>query len=292
MTFVGPLQLPRATRQRIRFDLTQDEAVIEPAELRGVFHGYSDAPEPTPRVRCYTLSEIVAEKVRALVERAGRARDVYDVVNVGRNLRAELASPRIADLAARKFAFKDLPKPVPDAVLARVDPAVLEVDWNQALRHQLPVLPPVGEALASLSETVRWLLGGPAPAPPPVVPGRAGEHTVEPVRFARPVLARQLGLGAPVALPAWQSEAYGSGMDRVRYAARNRLLIQVRYHGVQRLVEPYSLRRPRTGNLLLYVYEVGRGAGPGEGVKAFKVAEIDSVALTDQPFTPRYLVEL
>jgi len=46
------------------------------------------APESLPGVLCYSLNEILAEKIRALHERAGRARDVYDVVNVGRNFSA------------------------------------------------------------------------------------------------------------------------------------------------------------------------------------------------------------
>ncbi len=71
MTFVGPLQLARAQRQRIRLDLTRDELVVDPPGLREVFHGYSDEPEPLPRIRCYTLAEILAEKVRALFRAFG-----------------------------------------------------------------------------------------------------------------------------------------------------------------------------------------------------------------------------
>ena len=73
LTFTGPLQLPRAQRQRIRFDLTQDELVVDPPESRHVFHGYSDIPDPVPQVFCYSLNEILAEKVRALFERSVNA---------------------------------------------------------------------------------------------------------------------------------------------------------------------------------------------------------------------------
>ena len=57
-------------------------------------------------------------------------------------------------------------------------------------------------------------------------------------------------------------------------------------------MEPYSLRMPKTGNLLLYVFETQRGLGPGEGIKSFKVAEIGEVEATNQTFQPRFLVEL
>lgn len=293
MTYVGPLQLARAQRQRIRLDLTRDELVIDPPELREVFHGYSDEPEPLPRIRCYTLAEILAEKVRALFERSGRARDVYDVVNVGRNLRAELSPGEIRTLASKKFAFKALDPPSPDLILARVDADVLASDWVNALRHQLPVLPPVAEFLAALREVLEWLLGvgphGPLLVP---VPGGKGETAVPQVRFARPLAARALGRGVPAGAGTRPEPVYGSRMDRLRYAARNRLLAQVTYHGVTRLVEPYSLRMPGTGNLLLYVFEVQRGTGGGGGIKALKVAELGDVQVTERSFQPQFLVEL
>ncbi len=293
MTFVGPLQLARAQRQRIRFDLTRDELVIGPSERHDAFHGYSDAPDPIPRIRCYSLGEILAEKVRALFERSGRARDVYDVVNVGRNLRAELSPDEIRSLATRKFAFKTLDPPTPELILARVDSDVLASDWANALRHQLPVLPPVGEFLTALREVLEWLLGV-APPKPVLAPVPAGkdETAIPAIRFTRPLAARPLGLGVPAGAGTWPETVYGSRMDRVRYAARNRLLAQVTYHGVPRLVEPYSLRMPKTGNLLLYVFEVQRGAGGGGGIKALKVTELADVQVTDRSFQPRFLVEL
>lgn len=293
MTFSGPLQLPRAERQRIRFDLTRDELVVDPPEERDVFHGYSDAPNPPARVRCYSLNEVLAEKLRALVERSGRARDVYDVVNVGRNLRTDLAPEDIVGIATEKFRFKDLEDPTPELIIEAIDPGVLEVDWGQALRHQLPVLPPVDEFLAALSEVLDWLFAVEgAPLPLPAVSGGAGEADVPPIRFARPAPTAGLGRGAPAPSGAWPAQTFGSGMDRVRYGARNRLLVRIDYHGVPRLVEPYSLRMPRTGNLLLYVYEVQRGGGPGGGIKAFKVGEIGGVEVTNLPFQPKYLIEL
>jgi hypothetical protein len=69
-------------------------------------------------------------------------------------------------------------------------------------------------------------------------------------------------------------------------------LARIDYHGVSRLVEPYSLRMPKTGNLLLYVHEVERGGAEGEGIKSFSVEELGEVAITEQPFHPRWAIEL
>jgi hypothetical protein len=43
---------------------------------------------------------------------------------------------------------------------------------------------------------------------------------------------------------------------------------------------------------LLYVYELDRGGRASQGIKALKVDEVRSAEITDQPFTPRYRVEL
>lgn len=87
-TYAGPLNLPSRTQQRIKFDITDDEVIVDSADMREVFHLYSDAPSPSGKVRCYSVNEILAEKTRAISERQGRARDIYDIVNISRNFQA------------------------------------------------------------------------------------------------------------------------------------------------------------------------------------------------------------
>ena len=86
-SFVGPLQMNRHSQQRVKFDLTQDEIIADTPQLREINHPYNDAMAPTPEVLCYSVNEILAEKSRALYERQGRARDVYDVVHLSRAFR-------------------------------------------------------------------------------------------------------------------------------------------------------------------------------------------------------------
>jgi len=292
ISFVGPLRMPAAQIQRIKFDLTRDELVVDAPDERPVYHPYSDGPTDNPLIRCYTLHEILAEKTRALYERSGRSRDVYDVVNIGRNFREEVVVDRARAILEAKFQFKGLPTPTADLILASVDAETLAPDWQSALGHQLAVLPPMDDSLVALREAVEWLVGEGEPATPQeVIPGRAGEQPVPRLRFAGAPQLGALGRGIS-ASPAIARLPYSSAMDRVRYAARNRLLAQVGYHGVQRLAEPYSLRMPDTGNLLLYVFERERGGMSSESIKVFKVAEISRVEVTDIPFQPRYLVEL
>ena len=64
------------------------------------------------------------------------------------------------------------------------------------------------------------------------------------------------------------------------------------YNGAQRLVEPYSLRYPTTGNQLLHVHEVQKNGRPSNKHKAFITSKITSASVSNVPFTPRWFVEL
>ena len=293
LTYSGPLGMPRSQLQRIKFDITQDEVVVDPVERRVVYHQYSDLPTRVPEVTCYSLAELFAEKTRALYEREGRARDVYDVVNIGRNFRNIVPAERAREILLEKFTFKEIPTPSTASILDRIDIDTLSTDWENALRHQLPVLPPVQEFFEALRESLDWWI---EEARPEVelsgIPGAEKAERVPRVMFAGAPGLGSLGSGVGPLEWAQEAPAFSNAMESIRFSARNRLLARVTYHGVERLVEPYSLRRPSTGNLLLYVYEVRRGGIPSGGIKAFKVAEIESAAATDQPFAAQYLVEL
>ena len=51
--FGGPLGLPSKSLQRVKFDLTQDELIADPPQLRNLHHDYTDASNPAqvPRNR-------------------------------------------------------------------------------------------------------------------------------------------------------------------------------------------------------------------------------------------------
>jgi len=292
LTYLGPLGMPRASRQRIKFDLTMDEIVVDSSVPREVFHGYSDGLPLAEMVSCYSVTEILAEKIRALYEREGRARDVYDIVNIGRNLREEIPDEDFHAAVNEKFRFKDLEKPTVEGILSRVDAEVLARDWSESLKHQLPMLPPVEEYLKALEDILRWYLTEVAQPELESVPGGVNETLIPRIPFIQPLAAGRLGRGHPMSVGDYPALVFGGSMERVRFAARNRLLVQVMYKGVPRLVEPYSLRMPSTGKLLLYVHEVQRGYQSTGQIKAFKVAELGQVNVTDQAFFARYRVEL
>jgi predicted nucleotidyltransferase component of viral defense system len=285
LSYVGPLRFVGQRMQRVKFDLTQHELLVDPPDHRAVFHRYTDHIEPAPKVACYSVNEILAEKTRALYERQGRARDVYDVVHISRNSRDEIDPRRALHILRQKFAFKHLPAPTVKDILARIDADVLRRNWNDQLAHQLPLLPPVEAFSAELHEALAWWIE-PAAAQPQAMPiSAAPDERGLPREHFPAVAAAPLRSGLAVS-------STGLALDQLRFAARNRLLAEVVYHGARRTIEPYSLRRKQTGNMLLYVWERTRDEMPTDQVKAYKVPEIESARVLDEPFRPRFAVEL
>lgn len=140
ISFSGPLGLPSKSLQRVKFDLTQDELIAGTTQLRNLNHDYTDVSNPAPQILCYSINEVLAEKTRALVERNGRARDVYDVVNISRNFRVTIDPQRTKDIANKKFRFKGLKTPSVEYIMDSIDNSVLRANWEHQLAHQISSL--------------------------------------------------------------------------------------------------------------------------------------------------------
>lgn len=262
----GPLSYPGLPR--VLLDLTQHEPILDGLHRQPIYHPYPDDLPAEATVAAYSLDELFAEKTRALFERS-RPRDLYDVVYILENRAEVLNLSHTRDLFDGKCRGKGLSTPSADQLLALVqNEPELRSEWANMLAHQLPQLPPLDSLLARLPNLLRWI---DAPMP-----------EVEPLPAATSMSDGEI-LVAPAGVQLWRT---GVPLEAVRFAGANRLLIEFTYHGRRRLAEPYSLRRARTGNLLLYVFE--RAAGH---IKAFNVAEIHDLRVTDTPFSPRYRIE-
>lgn len=280
VSFAGPLQMSRRSLQRVKFDITNDEVIADRPHRRAVNHPYEDELDPAPEVLCYSVNEILAEKSRALYERQGRARDVYDVVHLARVFRESVDIDAARRTVREKFKFKGLPEPSVEGIVGRIDADLLRANWSNQLAYQLPALPDVEGFLQSLKNSLSWWMEPGAVIPEAAaIPGKLGEQTAARIAFPHRAEARGLGVGT-------------QELGRITYAARNRLCVEIVYKGVVRIVEPYSIRYPRTGNPLLYVWERERGGIHTEQIKAYNLSRIKSVVLSATTYVPRYVVEL
>lgn len=268
IAYRGPLR-PGGDPPRIKLDLTDDEVIVADPVSREVFHPYSDTPEGGIHVPCYCFEEVFAEKIRALGERL-RPRDLYDVIHLYRHDSTRQGREKILSIIEAKCAFKGISVPTMEMLESKPEQAELVSEWENMLGHQVPVLPPFEQFWQELPEVFEWLYRAVEKAASPVIStsGQAIDTTWKP-----PVMAR-----------AWHTAA---PMEMIRYAAANRLCVNLTYQGSRRLIEPYSLRRTRDGNLLLYAVKHDTKED-----RSYRVDRIQGVEVTKIPFTPKYTVEL
>ncbi len=266
LTYRGPIS-PRTGSPRLKLDLTADERlVLKPARVP-IFHPYSDAPLEGITVLAYAYEEAFGEKTRALAERT-RPRDLYDVVNLFRNESARPLPGVLMDVLRQKCAFKGIG--VPRLADLGAHKADLQGGWQTMLAHQLPSLPPLDALWDELPGFFAWLEGGDAPATPPAYARAAGETVV-----------RDRVLNLPVARGAL------SALESIRFAASNRLCVDLEYQGTTRRIEAYSLRRTAESNLVLHAINVDKGEH-----RSYRVDRIQGARVTNQSFSPRYEIEL
>jgi len=263
----GPLQR-RGSVPRIKLDLTDDERVVLDPVQREVHHPYSDKPDAGIQALCYCYEELFAEKVRALAERL-RPRDLYDIIHFFRHDEISCDRALVVTALKEKCAFKGIPVPTVADLRTRPESAELEAEWSNMLAHQLPQLPPFAHFFAELPKVFDWLFGVVAKAVVPVYP--VGEDIDTSWR-------------PPATVTIWSLQV---PLEIIRFAAANRLCVDLAYEGSRRLIEPYSIRRTKDGNVILNAVRHQDGQS-----RSYRIDKIQGAQATNTPFIPRYTIEL
>ncbi|MCH6546325.1 MAG: WYL domain-containing protein [Deltaproteobacteria bacterium] len=137
------------------------------------------------------------------------------------------------------------------------------------LGHQLPALPPFAQLWNELGAVFTWLEG-------------RGEEVERPA-FPVSVAGVDPAWRPPAMVQSWGSSV---PLEIIRFAAANRLCVNLVYAGSSRLIEPYSLRRTSDGHLLLHATRHNTGEA-----RSYRVDRIQGAEVATEPFTPRYTIE-
>lgn len=262
---------PPPVLPKIKIDVTSDELIVDSTVLRTVGHPYSDGPLPISGVLCYSPSDLLAEKVRALAERC-RPRDLYDVIHMYRHPDLVGRSQDVLTSLSKKCEYVGIEVPTRESIHSSPFRSEIELEWVNMLGHQLPKpLPGLAQFWDGLDEVFAWLTGD----------------------LETPLLQRasQSGLDEtwepPKAIASWR---VGFPLELIRYAGANRLKVEIDYRAEQgrsgpRIVEPYSLRRTSEGNILLFAIN-DRGL-----LRGYRIDRIAGASVTPLVFTPKYRVE-
>jgi predicted nucleotidyltransferase component of viral defense system len=130
----GPLRWGGSPRV-IRMDVTRDEKVVLPLAERHLIHPYSDEPALAQvEIACYALTEILAEKMRAVggQRRFAIARDLYDI---HRLVQSGVAPADVIPLLPAKFEARGLPITALDVQKITARRSDFEDDWNRRLSY-------------------------------------------------------------------------------------------------------------------------------------------------------------
>lgn len=151
----------------LKAEVTVDEPVLLPAAARPILHGYDE--DLAGMVRVYAIEEVLAEKLRALLQNEARrgtrrwvrprGRDVYDLWRI-------LTSPPVPvdrDALRRILPDKCAVRGVTYTTSADFFPepllTLVRQKWEDDLGALVADLPPIGDVLPVLKADVAQLLG-------------------------------------------------------------------------------------------------------------------------------------
>jgi len=140
--YLGPLTYPGM----IFMDLSFDEPLCLESELKKVLA--EPFSESDGMVLVYPLEELLAEKIRSLVER-GKSRDYYDVWRILSEQSSKLNMETLVGVLKNKLTHKGITLNNVDIFLP-VDISSLKRYWEQDLAQQIPKLPSLDQVLDEL----------------------------------------------------------------------------------------------------------------------------------------------
>jgi len=243
----------------IRMDISEHEKLQLPVQTRNIIHPYSDRGLLNVQVKCMKLEEMLAAKLKCLIQRRHSA-DLYDFVNATFiSPTIEINRNEVISAFLKKTIFSSGPGVVKDILLGLPFEALQDL-WKRYL-----VIPQTAQfgfdrAVEGFKSVVSaWFEGLPK------------------------------GQGTLAFFPA-------DMRNTIIEAGYRQTLLHVVYGGVSRDVEPYSLkyktRKNGIGREYLYVYDRSGGRKHGPGIKSFVHQKIEEIKNTDQEFEPRFEIEL
>lgn len=156
----------RDLQTHVMVEISMDEKLLIPPQRRAVLHDYSEPFEFY--TQAYTLNEILAEKLRAILqhlrtfERRGwvrsRARDYYDLWRILNTYQDQLHLADFATFLRKKCVVREVTFSGPASFFPEAMLATVEKTWNQWLGPLVPKLPSYQTVIEELRPRVQTLL--------------------------------------------------------------------------------------------------------------------------------------
>lgn len=252
---------PHTITISVRLDIAQLDRIYLPLQDRFLIHPYSDAEECRVQIKCQKLEELLATKLKCLLQRR-HSFDLYDYVySVFINRDLAIDRNEIVGTFLKKTIFEPSPG-VARGLLLDLPFEVFRGIWGKYIVCPIQSLIDFDTAINNFKQSVAELFG----------------------KFS---------------IDYYGNIAFFPSHLRnvIMEAASNLTLLELTYDGHQRLVEPYSLvfKRRKTdgfGQEYFYVYDRTGGRTSGPGIKSLFHYKIKQIKNTTVTFEPRVPVEL
>lgn len=254
-------------RIRIDLDVKEYDRIFLPIQTRRLIHSYSDAGLCQGEIRCHKLEELLASKLKALLQRR-HSPDLYDFVHaVFFQKTLNISRREVLSTFLRQTIYEPEPM-IARSLLLELPFQAIRAFWTEYL-----VCPRL--SLFTFDDAERWFK---------TIVGEIFALVEPRVAYA--------GLTGRSALNYFPSEFRAEIME----AARLRRVLRFVYEGLERRVEPYSLaykrRRDGVAREYFYAWDLTGGRSRQVGIKSYTADKVQGVAITDETFEPRFPIEL
>jgi len=255
-------------RLRVSMDVKEYDRIFLPVQARSLIHAYSDQGECSATIRCFKLEELLASKLKALLQRR-HSPDLYDFVHA-------IFFQKVLDISRLEILTTFLKMTIyePDPVVAKNLLLRLPFQVIRGLWKEYLVCPKMSDF--SFEDAEQWF---------------------------KSAIAEMFGLLEPryaiAEATGWSERRYyypAEFRDSIIEAGRLKRVIRFVYDSLERRVEPYALcfKRRRDGVAREYFYGWDQTGGrSGEiGIKSYTADKVQAVEITEDSFEPRFPIEL
>jgi len=257
---------------KVKLDVKEFDKIFLPLQTRNIIHSYSDATECRGEAVCLKLEELLASKLKALLQRR-HSPDLYDFIySVFFQNLLDINRLEVVKTFLKKTIYEPNPT-VAKNLLLEIPFQTLKGFWNQYL----------------------------------VCPNQSLINFDEAESKFRSIIPELFLLLQPQPAYAFTGGGYGGGGYSLNYFPANyrniimeggqlRKALRMVYDNLERQVEPYSLaykiRKDGVGREYFYGWDRTGGRSGNFTIKMYTVDKVQSIDLTDETFEPRFPIEL
>ena len=239
---------------KISLDVTRFDKNYLPIQNKELLHPYSDSMKVNSIIRCMKLEEILATKLKCMLQREN-ASDLFDFIyGIYLNKEIPLDKNEIRSVFLKKTIFESNPSMAKN-ILLKLPLHYLKAKWSKTIIYTQKKLINVDDAISNFTNEINGSFSD--------VPDNSYNDSL----YFGPDLR-----------------------NKILQAGRTLTLLRIIYNDAERIIEPYSLRflerSDGTAREYLYVWDrVGSKNNPG--IKMFLPDKITLLENTKDVFSPR-----